>query len=200
MGLQLQLRQATPEQLAAIERFLTGQPLPDPQQNPSQARRPVSAQFAHSAGGLTAAIEGDPASGHFCIRVSPASETSQTLPAEPPEPDHVNLSIAAKVFELLAALDPEQRLRKAQPIKVFLLRFRQNLSRSEIARICGCDKSLVALRLKTIQEKLPWQPHQLREMSAQVEALQEAVNDSRARRIYRKGAAYGDEDDCGDAD
>jgi len=105
-----------------------------------------------------------------------------------------NLSLAAKVLELLTALDPDSRLRKAPPIKVFLLRYRQNLSRAEIARICRCDKSLVGVRLKTIQDKLPWRPQQLRELSAQVEAMQDAVSDSRARRIYRKGAAFGEEE------
>jgi hypothetical protein len=199
-ALLLQLRQATPEQLAAIERYLAGQPLSDLGQNPQRARWPAAAESPQPAGGLTATIEGDPASGRFCIRVLPAKEARQELPAEPPEPDQENLSIAAKVFELLTALDPEQRLRKAPPTKVFLLRFRQNLSRSEIARICRCDKSLVAVRLKTLQEKLPWQPKQLRELSAQVEALQEAVSDSRAKRIYRKGVAYGGEDEGGDPD
>jgi hypothetical protein len=150
----LQLLQATPEQLAAIERFLGGQAFPG----------------------------------------------CQAAPPEPSQPDEPNLSLAAKVFELLTALDPDSRLRKAAPIKVFLLHFRQNLSRSEIARICRCDKSLVAVRLKTLQEKLPWQPKQLRELSAQVEALQEAVSDSRAKRIYRKGVAYGGEDEGGDPD
>jgi hypothetical protein len=60
--------------------------------------------------------------------------------------------------------------------------------------MCHCDKSLVALRLKTMQEKLPWQPQQLRALSAHVEAMQDALSDSRARSIYRKGAVYGDEE------
>jgi len=130
----------------------------------------------------------------------PANEAGQAAPPEPSQPDEPNLSLAANVFELLTALDPDNRLRKAPPIKVFLLRYRQNRSRTEIARTCRCDKSLIALRLRTIQEKLPWQPQQLQQMSAQVEAMQDAVSDSRARRIYRKGAAYGDEDGGGESD
>jgi hypothetical protein len=127
----------------------------------------------------------------------------QLLPADAtpaPEPAPANVSLAARVFQLLSALDPDNRVRKAPPIKVFLLRFRKNLSRSEIARICHCDKSLVALRLKTIQDKLPWKPQQLRELSAQVEAMQDAVSDSRARSIYWKGAVSGDEDAGGEPD
>ncbi len=141
------------------------------------------------------------------LRLASARQEVETLPSEVAmtsraeergEGEEPNLSLAAKVFELLTALDPDSRLRKAPPIKVFLLRFRQNLSRAEIARICRCDKSLVAVRLKTIQDKLPWRPQQLRELSAQVEAMQDAISDSRARRIYRKGAASGDEDDGGE--
>jgi hypothetical protein len=181
--LRLQLLQATPEQLEAIGRFLGGKPLLDPQPNPSLVR---------PAGALNAVIEGDPGSGQFSIRFTPANEVLQSPRSQSTEPDQETLSIAAKVFELLSALDPGNRLRKAPPIKVFLLRFRQNLSCSEIARICHCDKSLVALRLKTLQQKLPWQPQQLRELSAHVEAMQEAVSDSRASSIYRKGAVYGE--------
>ena len=124
----------------------------------------------------------------------PANEAGHAAPPEPSQPDEPNLSLAAKVFELLTALDPDNHLRKAPPIKVFLLRYRQNRSLSEIARICDCGKSLVALRLKTFQEKLPWQPQQLQELSAHIEAMQDALSDSRARRIYRKGADYGEEE------
>ncbi len=158
-ALLLKLFQATPEELAALERFLAGKPLPG-----ARHRLP-------SATGATGA---------------PSPQVT--------EPDQEALSVAAKVFELLKALDPDNRLRKAPPIKVFLLRFRQNLSLSQIARACDCGRSLIALRLKTIQQKLPWHPRQLRELSAQVEAMQDAVSDSRARRIYRKGAVYGDEE------
>ena len=132
----------------------------------------------------------------FLVSGTPA-EAQESLPAgatPAPEPGPADVSLAAKVFQLLTALDPDNRLRKAPPIKVFLLRYRQNLSRSEIARTCHCDKSLVALRLKTLRDKLPWKPEQLRELSAQVEAMQAAVSDSRGRSIYRKGAVYGDAD------
>jgi DNA-directed RNA polymerase specialized sigma24 family protein len=108
------------------------------------------------------------------------------------------LSLAAKVFELLTALDPENRLRKAPLIKVFNLYYRQGLQPAEIARICHCNRSLIFNRLATIREKLPWTPQQLQELSPQVEAMQNALTDSRAKGIYRKGAAYGEEDDEGD--
>jgi hypothetical protein len=136
------------------------------------------------------------------FRTEPTTLTATVIPGvqappprEPAELDQETLSLAAKVFQLLSALNPNSRLRKAPPIKVFLLRFRQNISRSEIARSCHCSRSLVALRLKTIREKLPWKPQQLRELSAHVEAMERDFTDTRARHIYRKGAAYGEEEE-----
>ena len=127
--------------------------------------------------------------------MAPVGEPSQVPPPQPAESGPEGLTLAAKVFQLLSALDRGSRFRRAPPVRVFLLRFRQNLSYSEIARTCHCTRSLVARRLKTIGENLPWKPQQLRELSGHVEAMQDALTDSRARRIYRKGAVYGDEED-----
>ena len=124
-----------------------------------------------------------------------ASAPESPLPEGPAQ-----LGIVAKVFQLLTALDPDGHQRKAPPIKVFLLRFRQNLEPGEIARRCRCNRSLIFARLKQIQEKLPWKPHQLRELSAHVEAMQKSLTDSRARTIYRKGVAYGDDHNEGGED
>jgi hypothetical protein len=182
------LAEASPEKLAAVERFLAGQAVPETKGSPPPEGDPASRK-------LRASVEGDPSSGNFWIRVAPANEASQGAMPEPVESTKETLSLAAKVFELLTALDPGKRIRKAPPITVFLLRYRRHLSRSEIARVCGCDKSLVAVRLRAIQEKVPWQPRQLQELSAHVEAMQEALSDPRARRIYRRGAVYGSQED-----
>ena len=123
----------------------------------------------------------------------PANEAGQTALPEPSQPDEPNLSLAVKVFELLTALDPDNRLRKAAPIKVFNLYYRQRLVAAEIARKCDCDRSLIYDRLAAIQEKVPWTP-QLREVSPHVEAMQQALADSRAEGLFRKGAVYGDEE------
>ena len=127
--------------------------------------------------------------------LGPANEASQAALPEPPQPDEPNLSLAAKVFELLTALDPGNRLRKAPPIKVFNLYYRQRLGAAEIARKCNCNGSLIYDRLAAIQAKVPWTPQQLQDVSPHVEAMQESLTDSRAKGIYRKGAAYGGEDD-----
>ena len=125
----------------------------------------------------------------------PANEAAQAAPPKAPEPDQESLSLAAKVLELLTALDPDNRLRKAPPIKVFNLYYRQRLGPAEIARKCKCNRSVIYVRLAAIRAKVPWTPEQLREVSPHVEAMEEAFADPRAKGIYRKGAAYGDEGD-----
>lgn len=146
----LQLLQATPEQLAAIQRILDGPPAAD------QAEQP----------GLV----------------------------ESPQPEMARLSSAAKIIQLLEALRSRKRRAKAAPVDVFLLRYRQNLSRRQIARECKCSESLIAQRLRSIRRNLPWQPRQLHELSPHVEAMQTTLSDPRARNLYRKGAAYGSEE------
>ena len=148
---------------------------------------------------LNAAIEGDPASGRFCIRFVPANEAGQAARPQPTEADQGTLSIAAKVLELLSALDPGKRLRKAPPIRVFNLYYRPRLEPVEVARRCKCHRSLVFDRLAAIQQALPWTPQQLHELSPHVEAMEEAAADSRAKGIYSKGAAYGDGQNDGES-
>jgi DNA-directed RNA polymerase specialized sigma24 family protein len=99
---------------------------------------------------LAATLEGDPATGLFSVRFTPASGGIQASIPNPPDPDPQTLSVATKLFQLLDALDPPTRPQKAAPLKVFLLRYRKNLSLTEIARTCKCARSLVALRFKTI--------------------------------------------------
>jgi hypothetical protein len=124
-----------------------------------------------------------------------SDEAGLAAPPETSESDEPNLSLAVKVFELLTALDPANRLRKAPPIKVFNLYYRQRLGPAEIARKCKCDRSLIYDRLAAIQEKIPWSPEQLHDVSPHVQAMEEALADARAKGIYRKGAAYGEEAD-----
>jgi hypothetical protein len=122
------------------------------------------------------------------------TELPPSTPSEPEEPSDRGSGIAAKVFELLDALDSARRLRKAPLLKVFNFHYRQGLDPSEIARMCGCHRSLVFARLETLRKQLPWKPHQLCEVSPHVEALEDAVRESRASHIYRKAAIEGDEE------
>ena len=123
----------------------------------------------------------------------PGSQASRATPPERREPDEEARGITGKVFELLKALDPNNRLRKAPPIKVFNLYFGHGLQPAEIAEVCKCDRSTVFRRLKAIRAKLPWSPRQLHEMSSQFEAMEDALTEPKARGIHRQSAVYGDE-------
>jgi hypothetical protein len=192
-----QLLEAPVEKLPGVAEFFA-EVLPPPRsRGPPPESEPVSAEPPGPAQPLAATLEGDPASGFFCIRVAPVNGGIQAPAPAPqgPDLDPKSRTMAAKLMQLLTALDPDKHLRKAQPLKVFMLRFRHDRSRSQIAVTCKCSESLVAKRLSAILASVPWQPRQLREISAYVEAMEHAVSDSRARKIYRKGAVYGDEEE-----
>ena len=69
-----------------------------------------------------------------------------------------------------------------------------NLDRSPLEAVDGSGLQFSAFPLHA-HLILPWTPQQLQDVSPHVEAMQEALTDSRAKGIYRKGAAYGGEDD-----
>jgi len=169
-------------------------PAVKPPAQPSLAQELASVQIPRPASEFSVTVEDDPTRGGFCIRVAPASEGSQAGPPEPADAGPEALSNAAKLLKVLSALDPDNRLRKAPPIKVFNLYYRRRLAPAEIGRICHCHRSLIFRRLAAIRKNLPWTPQQLHELSPQVEAMQDALTDSQAAGIYRKGAVYGDED------
>jgi hypothetical protein len=137
-------------------------------------------------------------SGGATYRTERTSLLARRVLPETAELDQQEQNIAVRVLELLTALDPKKRLRKAPPITVFNLYYLQGRQPTEIAEICDCDRTVVFDRLAAIRAKLPWTPQQLREMSSQFEAMEDALTDSRARNIHRMSAALGD--DGGDDD
>ena len=76
--------QAMPEQLAAIEDILTGKAFPDYQQSLPRTQQLALSPSPSPASALKVAIEGDPVTGHFCIRFASPGEASQAAPHEPP--------------------------------------------------------------------------------------------------------------------
>jgi len=80
-----QVLDSTLEQQAAIERILGERCFADRQKGTPTTPKRVSANRPCSAGAFKAAIEGDPTSGSFSIRVSLANEVAQAAPlASPP--------------------------------------------------------------------------------------------------------------------
>ncbi len=102
---------------------------------------------------------------------------------------------AQRAFALVKTLDAGCHLRKAPLLKVFRLYCIEALSANEVARRCHCARALVFDRLKLLRQKTGLSPTNFRRYSAQFEKVSEAMSDPRARRIYRKGAIYGDGED-----
>jgi hypothetical protein len=65
----------------------------------------------------------------------------------------------------------------------------------QVARKCGCARSLVFLRLEALRCKLGVHPRTLRQYSGHFESIEESLSDPRARRVHRKSAIYGEEEE-----
>ena len=111
-----------------------------------------------------------------------------------PEPEDASGEMEARKWWALAkAMDGGGRARKAALFTVFRLCV-DGLSPAQIARQCRCDRTLIFARLKTLRSKLGCNPADLRRFSAHFQAMEDALADSRARRIHRPSAVYGDEE------
>lgn len=106
-----------------------------------------------------------------------------TVPAEP-----VSEDVARQVFALIRELEIEGRWRKAPILQVFRLYCMEGLTAKQVARRCGCAKSLVILRLKALRKKTGREPAQLRNFSAHFEKIEDSLRDSRSSRIDRRSA------------
>jgi hypothetical protein len=103
--------------------------------------------------------------------IDPSSTTPPlTLPQTPPtqslDTPQLRHEHETKLLELLAALRPSPRQRKAQPLEVFLLYFQHNLGPDAIAAQLNCDRSLIFKRLQAIRKRLSWKPRRIRYLGA----------------------------------
>ncbi len=111
--------------------------------------------------------------------------------ASEPLPDDV----AGQLFASIQNLESHNRWRKAPVLQVFRLYCLEGLPAEQVAKRCGCAKSLVVERLRQLRQKLGRNPAELRAYSSQFERLEDALSDSRARRIYRPSALDEPEDE-----
>ena len=109
---------------------------------------------------------------------------------EPVEED-----VARRAFAVVKALDAENRAHKAPLLTVFRLYCTEGLSAAAVARKCHCGRTLIFARLRLLHRKLGVDPAQLRRYSPQFERIEESLSNSRARRLYRRGAIYGEEEE-----
>jgi hypothetical protein len=116
-----------------------------------------------------------------------------------PDPSgSVSEEIARQLIALVKALAVKYRFRKAPLYIVFLLYCADGRTVNQIARDCHCDPSLIFSRLKLLHRKLGRHPAELRQYSDHLDKVAASLSDPRARRIHRKRAINGDDQE-GDA-
>jgi hypothetical protein len=101
---------------------------------------------------------------------------------------------ARQAIALVRALEAEPAARKAPLYTVFRLYCIEGFTVAQVARHCRCARSLVFVRLAALRRKLGADPRTFRQYSPHLERMEESLADPRARRVYRKGAAYGEEE------
>ncbi len=111
---------------------------------------------------------------------------------EAKEPPHED--VARQAFAIAKALDSEQPMKPPTVFAIFRLYCQEELSAAQIAHKCGCSKATVISRLNLLRQKLGRNPAELRRYSAHFGTIEESLSDPRAKRVYRKGAIYGDEE------
>jgi hypothetical protein len=111
----------------------------------------------------------------------------------PPDPGAEET--ARKVLAVSDSLDLVEAVRKAELARVFRLYCKEALSAREVAKRCKCSRSTVMVRLGQLKRKLGCEPRRLRGLAGTFDAIEASLKDSRARRIHRQTAAFGEEDE-----
>ncbi len=119
-----------------------------------------------------------------------AENANQSAEIEP-----VSDSEAMRVFALMKALDDGQRNRKAPLGRVFRLLVLEGLSQAATAKQCGCSPGLVSSRVAEIQRRMKRPVTELRALASRLGELDVAADDSRARKIYRRGMTDDSQDE-----
>jgi len=96
---------------------------------------------------------------------------------------------------LVKAADSQQGARKVTLYMVMRLFCFDLLSARQIARRCGCARSLAYARLGELRHVLKRDPAELRSYCTQFESVAESFSDPRAKYIHRKSALHGDQED-----
>ncbi len=108
------------------------------------------------------------------------------LPAPEPAPEPISEGTAKGLFALIEKMESETQYRKAPLVEVLRLYCNKHMTRAQIAKKCRCVPSLITLRLQQIEKKLGCKPAQLRQLSSHIEAIEDSLTDSRARKINRR--------------
>ena len=122
------------------------------------------------------------------------SENAQHPTPNVQRPKVVSEEVARNAFALLVRLDAEGKFKSPAPLTVFRLYCVDGYSAEQIARKCRCGKATVIRRLQFIEEQTNTRPEDFRAMSGHLQQMDDDLNASGAREIYRRGLAHEGED------
>jgi hypothetical protein len=114
-----------------------------------------------------------------------------------PEPVD-DIEMLRKSIALVKAADTAQGVRRITLYTVMRLYCFDLLGAAQIAKRCGCARSLIYARLDEIRIKIGRDPAELRQYASQFETMEDSLTDSRAEHIHRKSAINEQDDSNGD--
>jgi len=103
--------------------------------------------------------------------------------------------VARSAFALLQKLELDAPVKAPSVLTVFRLYCVDGFSAERVARKCRCGKATVIRRLQFIEARTGMKPEQFRAVSGHLQQVDDDLNASGAREIYRQGLAQGNEED-----
>lgn len=122
------------------------------------------------------------------------NRTNETESARGDARPTVSEEVARSAFALLQKLELDAPLKAPSVLTVFRLYCVDGFSADQVARKCRCAKGTVMSRLRFIETVTKTKPEQFRAMSGHLQQVDDDLNASGAREIYRQGLAYEGED------
>jgi hypothetical protein len=120
----------------------------------------------------------------------------ETLKAEmlKTETEPVSEDVARSAFALLQKLELDAPLKAPSVLTVFRLYCVDGFSADQVARKCRCAKGTVMSRLRFIETVTKTKPEQFRAMSGHLQQVDDDLNASSAREIYRQRLTQGNDE------
>jgi len=165
----LRVAQATPEQQAAIDRFLRGLPA----EIGGEGRQGGERDESEDAGGVLDALL------RIEKKVDAVRAGSAGAPAEPA--NGVGEGEARRVFVLMQRLESGPKQRKASLGTVFRMVVLEGLSQRAAAARCGCVESLISARVVAIERAFGMSVERLRSFASALLSLESAAKGRRTR-------------------
>ena len=101
----------------------------------------------------------------------------------------ISEDVARSAFALLQKLEMDAPLKAPSVLTVFRLYCVDGYSADQVARKCRCAKGTVMSRLRVIEERTGMKAEQFRAVAGHLQQVDDELNASGAREIYRRGLA-----------